>query len=133
MDQDYPNVLLRVKAIVTDYFVMLVFMFSVAFIFSHFEQASENIRMGAFLFIFVFYDPIFTSFFGGTIGHKLNGLAVKRVASPEKNVNIILATVRFLVKSSLGVISLLVISANDQRRAIHDIISGSVVIFDINK
>jgi uncharacterized RDD family membrane protein YckC len=35
------------------------------------------LRIAAFLFVFVFYDPIFTSLFGGTLGHIMFGIRVK--------------------------------------------------------
>jgi len=128
----YPGVLMRVKAVVTDSVVLLAFMIGTTFIFSRFEDVNDNFRIAAFLFIFILYDPLFTSLFGGTIGHKVNGLAVKKGGNHQQNIMFPLAIARFLTKALLGWISLLTISSNQERRAIHDFMAGSVVLFDSN-
>jgi len=67
--------------------------------------------------------------FGGTIGHFLIGIRVKRERKPEKNIIFPFALIRFVVKATLGWISLLTVSNNLKRKAIHDHMIGSVVIY----
>ncbi|XOV94202.1 MAG: RDD family protein [Bacteroidota bacterium] len=129
-DSNYPGVLMRVKAVIADSVILLVLMIGVTFLFNRFDTVNDSFRIAAFLFIFVFYDPLFTSLFGGTIGHKMNGLCVKRGSDHQRNVMFPLTVVRFLAKAFLGWISLLTISGNEERKAIHDFLVGSVVLYE---
>ena len=128
-DENYPNVTDRVKAVMADSVVIIIFMFIITYIFSAFENVPDNARIIAFIFIFFLYDPIFTSSFGGTIGHMMFGLRVKRDKNPSKNILFPLAIIRFFVKAFLGWISLLTVSGNKKRKAIHDSLVGSVVVY----
>jgi len=127
--ENYPGVANRVKAVVSDSIIMLIFVIIVTYAFSVFENVPDNARIIAFIFIFFLYDPIFTSVFGGTIGHMMFGLRVKREKDQMKNILFPLAIIRFLVKVSLGWISLLTVSGNKKRKAIHDYLVGSVVVY----
>ena len=121
---------MRVKAIVSDWIVLLILMFGISFAFNKIENVESNMRIAAFIFVFVLYDPLFTSLFGGTIGHKMNGLCVKRASNHEKNILFPIAVLRFLGKSALGTISLLTAPGNQEGRAIHDLIAGSIVLYE---
>ena len=131
--ENYPGLLERVKAVVTDSFVLVLFIIIVTYSFSAFENVPDYARIIAFVFIFLLYDPLFTSIFGGTIGHISFGIRVKRESNPLKNILFPLALLRFIVKALLGWISLLTISGNDKRKAIHDILVGSVVVYKLNE
>lgn len=127
--QNYPGVLERMKAAFADSIVIIIFMVITTNIFSAMENVSDQMRIIAFVFIFWLYDPLFTSIAGGTIGHLIVGLRVKRLRHPDQNIFILLAIVRSLIKYSLGIISLLVIGTNDKKRAIHDMITNSIVVY----
>ncbi len=131
--QDYPGVLDRVKAIVADSAVMIAFMIIAAYGFSLFTDVPVFARKMAFIFIFLLYDPLFTSIFGGTIGHMMNGIRVKRQNNENKNILFPLAIIRFIVKASLGWVSLLTVGSNKKRKAIHDLLVGSVVVYSRKK
>jgi uncharacterized RDD family membrane protein YckC len=128
-EENYPGVFDRVKAIAADGAVIIILMFAAANVFSLFESVPDNARIGAFVFIFLLYDPIFTSIFGGTIGHMMLGLRVKRESDENRNILFPLAIVRYIVKASLGLVSLLTVSGNVKRKAIHDYLVGSVVVY----
>ena len=127
--KDYPGVSDRVKAVVSDSVVIVLFMVIVTYTFSIFENVPDNARIIAFLFIFILYDPIFTSVFGGTIGHMMFGIRVKRENNNMKNILFPFAIIRFISKALFGWISLLTVSGNEKRKAIHDYLVGSVVVF----
>lgn len=127
-EEIYAGIADRVKAVVTDSFVIVIFIVIVTYSFSAFEHVPDHGRIIAFVFIFFLYDPIFTSVFGGTIGHMMFGIRVKREKNQVKNILFPLAIIRFIVKASLGLISLLTVSGNKKRKAIHDSLAGSVVI-----
>jgi len=128
-EDNYPGVFDRIKAIMTDGIVVVVYMFVAAYIFSLFESVPDNARIIAFVFIFLLYDPIFTSLFGGTIGHMMLGIRVKRESDEQKNILFHKAILRYLVKVLLGWVSLLTVSGNKKRKAIHDYLVGSVVVY----
>jgi uncharacterized RDD family membrane protein YckC len=124
----YPGVSRRVKALFTDTVVMVIFMLLFSTLFSQFESVADEARVIAIVFIFLLYDPLFTSFTGATLGHRLFGLRVRRADDFNKNINLFLAMIRFLIKAFLGWISLLTVQSNPQRKAMHDMLVGSVVI-----
>lgn len=125
----YPGLAVRVKAIITDSFIMMIFIIVTSIILSKFNTVSDSIRISAFIFIFFLYDPLFTSLFGGTLGHMAWGLRVKRENNETKKIYFHVAIIRFIIKATLGWISLLTITGNNKGKAIHDYIAGSIVIF----
>jgi uncharacterized RDD family membrane protein YckC len=124
----YPGVFERIKAAVTDSFVIIAFMLILTIIFSKFQNVPDSLRIAGFIFIFILYDPLFTSLFGGTIGHMIMKIQVKRISNPEKNILLPMAIIRFIVKLLLGWISFLTVLSNDRHLAIHDMIAGSIVL-----
>lgn len=133
-EKKYPGVSDRVKAVISDSAVIILFIFIVTSIFSAFENVPEKARIIAFIFIFILYDPIFISAFGGTIGHMMFGIRVKSESNEKKNILFPFAVIRFIVKALLGWISLFTVYRNEKRKAIHDYFVGSVVVFKpINK
>ena len=128
--QNYPGVFDRVKAVMADSVVLIIFRVIITYVFASFDNVPEVARIIAFVFIFVLYDPIFTSSFGGTIGHMTFGIRVKRENNQDRNILFPLALVRFIVKALLGWVSLLTISGNEKRKAIHDMLVGSVVVYN---
>lgn len=125
----YPGVLDRIKAVVIDGIIIIVFMFIATSIFSLFEKVPDNARIIAFVFIFILYDPLLTSIFGGTLGHFIIGIRVKQESDETKNIIFPLALMRFIVKVCLGWISFLTVFGNPKRKAIHDYLVYSVVIY----
>ena len=128
-EKEYPQILDRVKAAFADGVVMIIFFFILTSLFESIDQVPDWSRISAFVFIFGLYDPIFTSSFGGTIGHMMFSIRVKREKDETKNIIFPLAIIRFLFKGMLGWISLLTVSSSKKRKAIHDSIVGSVVIY----
>lgn len=126
--EDYPGVSKRVKAVVTDSLVLVVLMIAATSLFDTFENVPDYARVVAFVFIFILYDPILTSTMGGTIGHMIFGIRVKREKNEQKNILFPLALIRFVVKALLGWVSLLTVSRNNKGKAIHDSCVGSVVV-----
>ncbi|MBT4730154.1 MAG: RDD family protein, partial [Bacteroidetes bacterium] len=107
MTDEYPGILKRVKAYVADWVVILLLMIIAYLIFSQFKNVADSVRIIVFLFIFLIYDPLFTSLFGGTIGHLLNGIRVKRAVDEERNIIFPLALIRFIFKTLLGWLSMI--------------------------
>jgi len=128
IENDFAGVADRIKALFVDYLVMVLLMFAASQILSGIEPVPDFARPVALIFILLLYDPVFTSAFGGTIGHMIIGIRVKRENDQTRNLLFPIAVIRYLVKQFLGIISLFVIYSNDKRQAIHDYLANSVVI-----
>ena len=129
MKTTYPSLLDRIKAVIIDTVVLILNILIVSTLFSAFENVPDIARIIAFIFIFILYDPIFTSSFGGTVGHMVIGIRVKRESNIEKNILFPLAIIRFVTKTLLGWISLITVTSSKKSKAIHDSIVGSIVVY----
>lgn len=79
------------------------------------------------LFIVIFlYEPICTSKFC-TLGQFAMDYRVRTLIGHER-IGVFHAIWRFIVKALLGIISLMTIPARADRRGIHDIVSGTIVL-----
>jgi uncharacterized RDD family membrane protein YckC len=104
-------------------------MFIATYIFSLFDSVPDPARILVFITIFLIYDPLLTTAFGGTIGHMLIGIRVKRESNNLKNISFPFAVLRYVIKAILGIISFLTVAGNEKRKAIHDYAAGSIVIY----
>lgn len=111
-DEQYTNLLERVKALFIDSLVLVFSMVIFTQIFSAFENVPDFVRISAAVLIFVLYSPLCVSFWGGTLGHHLVGIRVKNEKDESENITLLMAVLRFAIKASLGWISLLTITGN---------------------
>lgn len=127
-EYNYPALIQRVKAAIVDAICLFMLMIGFAAVFAAVGDVPDVVRIMAFVFVFGLYDPILTSRAGGTIGHFVIGIRVKRDRSRSENVSFLRAVLRFIVKVFLGWISLLTVPRSRDKRAIHDMAAGSVVL-----
>uniref|UniRef100_UPI003217AC54 RDD family protein n=1 Tax=uncultured Draconibacterium sp. TaxID=1573823 RepID=UPI003217AC54 len=125
----YPGVSIRVKAVVCDSIVLVLLMIGATNLFEIIGDVPDFARIIAFVFIFLLYDPLLTSTIGGTLGHMIFGIRVKREKNQDKNFLFPLAVVRYIIKALLGWVSLLTVSGNKKGKAIHDLAVRSIVIY----
>ena len=124
-----PGVSDRVRAAVTDSVVMIVLSVIASQLLNTTSNEMVVLRGVLLVFIFVLYDPILTAIAGGTLGHRIMGLRVKRQSDETKNIPIHSAVIRYLIKVFLGMVSLLIVSKKSNRHAIHDKAVKSVVVY----
>ena len=124
---DLASLIDRIKATIFDQLVVvgLIVLFSQSFDFFGYE--GTTLRLIA-LFIVLMYEPIMVSL-GGTLGQRTQKITVKKASNEEKNISILSAFVRYLLKVLLGVVSLFTVSFNPEKKAIHDLLSGSIVLY----
>jgi uncharacterized RDD family membrane protein YckC len=123
-----PNLVVRIKAAFIDLSILLT-TFAVASFFTDIMSNIPTVVKGAVaVFMFFLYDPMLTAFTGGTIGHKLMKLRIKRFSDSRRNISFLSATIRFLIKGILGWVSFFTVTGNSNKRAIHDIASGSITL-----
>jgi uncharacterized RDD family membrane protein YckC len=132
MKNTYATLFDRVKAACVDSVILIAGMYTASEIFSLLENVPSYLRIVVFALIFVFYDPFFTSRYGATIGHSIVSIKVRRGSESEKNLSFFKALLRFVVKVTLGWISLLSIILNKKSKAIHDFAANSIVV-ELNK
>ena len=125
----YPVLKDRIKAAFFDSIVIIIAMFIISDLFSRFENVPNEYRIIAFILIFFIYDPFAVAFFGGTIGHHINEIEVKRRDDISRNIQIHNALIRFLFKAVFGWLSFITMNMSNKNRAIHDIFAGSIVVY----
>jgi len=128
METEYPSLSARLQSIFIDMIFLIVLMIATSSLLDHFPNAPGWIRAVAFIAIFAIYEPACLAF-GCTIGNYIKGIRVKKFADTNSRINILQALLRYIVKLSLGWISFLTMHSNPERRAIHDMASGSVMIY----
>lgn len=130
MEQDfyYPTLRERFKAIVLDGFIVLVGLVAAGLIFGQFPNAPGYLRGGVFILLFLLYEPIMVST-GGTVGHRVFGLRVKSYFEESRNIMLPMAIIRSVVKWVLSWFSFFTMLSNPEKRAVHDLLSGSIVLY----
>jgi uncharacterized RDD family membrane protein YckC len=128
MNANYAILPNRIKAVVIDGIIIISAMYIISEVFALFDDVPNFLRATSFILVFLLYDPLFTSILGGTIGHSYSKITVKNEKNLEKNISFPQALIRFTIKSTLGWISLLTVTSNSKKQALHDLIAKSVVI-----
>jgi uncharacterized RDD family membrane protein YckC len=131
MEQEYPELKTRVQSTFIDGILMLLLMFAAASILDKAGMGDDEGggMMKAIIFISIWgiYEPLSTTL-GATAGNYLMKIRVRKADAAGKRINLLQAFVRFAFKFSLGWLSFLTIHFSEQRRAIHDIVAGSVML-----
>jgi uncharacterized RDD family membrane protein YckC len=127
MNNKYPELSTRVQSTFIDTLFIVVLMFLFSSILDRIQTPPEWLHITMFVGIWVLYEPLCTTL-GCTIGNYLKGIRVRRVGDHSKKINFIQALLRYAVKVFLGWLSFLTIHQNTERRAMHDLVAGSVMI-----
>lgn len=125
----YPSLIHRVKAAFIDVFVILLGAYGFSDLFVYLGGVPDNIRLMSFIFLFGFYEPLGICFFGNTIGQNSIGICVRRESNEKKKITIISALLRYALKILLSWVSFLTMGKNLKKKALHDMVVGSVVVF----
>ena len=127
MEEQYPSLLARIQSSFIDLMLIIILMAVFTGIFDKLENVPDEARIAVFAGLFLLYEPLCMTF-GCTLGNYLKGIRVRRESDSTKRINFFQALIRYPVKALLGWISFLTINTNPRRRAIHDMVSGSVMI-----
>lgn len=127
MEEKYPLLIERIQSTFIDTIFIFILMFAFASMLDKFGNVPDWVRIVMFVCLFIAYEPLCITF-GFTLGHYLKGIRVRKDSDLTSRINIFQAMIRYPVKVILGWISFLTINSNPKRRAIHDLISGSVMI-----
>lgn len=120
----YPNVLRRYLATMIDLFVLWCILYWIA------QTPSLTAGGNAIYWLLgisvALYEPLLTAY-ACTPGQALMRIRV-RTLDGSRRIRLDQAFARLIVKYLLGMISFLTVPARADRRAIHDLSSGSIVI-----
>ncbi|MEO8240292.1 MAG: RDD family protein [Flavobacterium sp.] len=126
MEEKYPFMLERIQSILIDSVLIVACMIIFSDILSGFKNVPDWFRAILLISLFL-YEPIATTF-GGTIGNNVKGIRVRKDSDDTKQINILQALIRYFFKLLFGWLSFITIFFNSKKRAIHDILSGTVMI-----
>ncbi len=124
----YPSLTDRIKSSVIDVLFIVFSMSMIAPILDNFTEVPDELRAVLFIFLFFIYEPLAHTL-GCTIGNYIMGIRVHKSSNPDRTINLFQAYLRFSIKSFLGWISFFTINSNKKRKAMHDIISDTLVVY----
>jgi uncharacterized RDD family membrane protein YckC len=124
---EYPTLSDRVQSTFIDTIFIVIMMFIFASALERYENTPDWIRIALFFGLWAVYEPLCITL-GCTIGNYIKGIRVRSNRDRTKRINFLQAFFRYVLKFTLGWISFLTIHANKERRAIHDLAVGSVMI-----
>jgi len=124
----YPRLLRRVQAVLIDSLIVPITVIGLIS-FSGVIDIEQAWWIKAILLFgpIIILEPGLVAFTGGTVGHHLLKLKVRRTRR-NKNIDIFSALIRFILKFFLGWLSLLTITSSKKHQAIHDFTVGSIVV-----
>ena len=123
-----PTLVRRIKALTIDGLLILAIFTLTSMTLGSLGGVVTALKVGILVFCFLIYEPLFLSVKGATLGHILMGLSVRRYRNKEQNLSFFAAVLRLVLKALLGWVSLVYVSFNQDKRAIHDVASGSIVL-----
>ncbi|WP_343697626.1 RDD family protein [Flavobacterium sp.] len=126
MNEKYPLVLDRIQSTLIDSVLIIACMIVISDVLSSFKNVPDSLRMVLLISLFL-YEPIATTF-GGTIGNHIKGIRVRKNSNEDMKINIFQSFIRYFLKLSLGWLSFITIFSSNKTRAIHDVISDTVMI-----
>ena len=124
---EYPLLGDRVQSSFIDVILIIILMFVFASVLDRYENVPDWVRIVLFIGLWAVYEPVCTTL-GGTVGNYAKGIRVRRHGGITKRINIFQALLRYILKIGLGWLSFVTIHSNTERRAIHDLAVGSVMI-----
>ncbi|PIF59488.1 RDD family protein [Flavobacterium sp. 2] len=126
MEEKYPFLLERIQSILIDSILIIACMILISDVLSNFKNVPDWLRAVLLILIFL-YEPIMTTF-GGTIGNNIKRIQIRKNSDKTQSINFFQAIIRYFFKLLLGWLSFITIFSSNKKRAVHDIISGTVMI-----
>jgi uncharacterized RDD family membrane protein YckC len=126
MEEKYPLLLTRIKSLTVDSLILISCMFLFSEILGMFENVPNWVRM-SLLASLLLYEPLCTTF-GATIGNDKMNIRVRKNSDTTQRINLLQALVRFVLKMVFGWFSFITLFTSKKKRAIHDILTGTVMI-----
>ena len=123
---DFPTIIRRYFSTLIDSIFIISMFISAGYLFQDNSELVIQFRVGIAIILFFVYEPFCTSFYC-TIGQKLTNIRVRSNKSKGR-ISLPQAYIRVIGKVFLGFISFFTIPLTKNKRAIHDLMAGSVVL-----
>ncbi len=127
LEYTLPSIKTRYISMLIDALVIVLLSLGISSLFEMIGEVPDALRVIVFAIIIILYEPILISF-ACTTGQAIMNIRVRKFKNPKKKILFTHAILRLFTKALLGWISLLTVTFNDNHRAIHDFLSGSIVI-----
>ena len=123
---EYPLLVARIKSTLIDNLLVFSSLLIVMIATQGLEN-STSIKIVMGFGLGLLYEPVLTAY-SATVGQRIMGIRVRSSSDVNKRISALQGVIRLLIKLTLGWISFLTVHSNVKRRALHDLISGSVMI-----
>lgn len=123
----YTRLPRRLKALLIDCVFLSIIFLVIIFLVKQLDLSVETVESLIILGLLVSVEPLCVWLTGGSVGHHLSALRVRRVAE-DKRLGMLASYVRFFTKLPLGIMSLVTVMTSAKYQAVHDMISGSIVV-----
>ncbi|AFD07555.1 RDD family protein [Solitalea canadensis] len=127
MTDKYPRLIDRFQSTFVDAIFVVIVMICMFSLLEQFEDTPGWIRGTLFIILIIGYEPICVAN-GCTLGNYVKKIRVRQHADNTQKISFVKAILRQIIKLSLGWLSFITVFSNNERRAIHDELSGSVMI-----
>ena len=124
---NYPSIVKRIQSTFIDALLIVALMFATAKILDQFKEVPNWVKIVLFFGMWGIYEPVCVAY-ACTIGNYFMNIRVRKFANTFQRINLFEAFVRYIFKTGLGWLSFLTVHTNKERRAIHDMVAGSVMI-----
>lgn len=124
----YPRIIRRIKGAQIDGFIMVIAAIATLVAADSWGVQDALIKITCVALIVLLLEPCAVAFTGGTIGHHLFGMRVRRKGT-DKRLNVFAALLRFVIKTLFGLPSFLIALISPNRQALHDVVARSLVVY----
>ncbi|NCD68973.1 RDD family protein [Mucilaginibacter agri] len=124
---EYPALVERLQSVFIDMMLIIMCMGIFSALLDRLTFAPVWVRPTLFFTLFFIYEPVCICY-GCTLGNYIKKIRVRNVDDINEPINLLQSFIRYTLKLALGWFSFLTIHGTPQRRAIHDIASGSLMI-----
>jgi uncharacterized RDD family membrane protein YckC len=125
--EGYPRLVRRLRGVFIDGLVVPIAAMGTLVALSYAGVESTWIRVACPLLVVLLLEPVAVSVTGGSIGHHLTGLRVRKEHVDER-INVLSATVRFVVKAVFGLPAFFVAFVTRKRQGLHDLAAKSLIV-----
>jgi uncharacterized RDD family membrane protein YckC len=126
--EGYPRMLRRLRGVFIDGIVWPLAAIGTLVALTYAGVENPWLRIGLPLLVIFLLDPVAVSLTGGSIGHHLTGLRIRKERVDER-IGVLAASVRFVVKAVFGLPAFFVAFITHKRQGLHDLAARSLIVY----
>jgi uncharacterized RDD family membrane protein YckC len=123
----YPRLLRRLQGVFIDGVVIPLAAIGTLVALTYAGVENVWVKVLCPLLVIFLLEPVAVSATGGSIGHHIIGLRVRKEQSDER-ITLLAAVVRFVVKTFFGLPAFFVAFVSRKRQALHDVVAKSLIV-----